>query len=154
LRLTPKLGKRGRFAKVSYRRLMKTFFIIIAIQIVVLMTFNSTSFCDSVETIVEQFGEKYEALTPPTNSSVNTDYKQQQIALGSFYSVKMMEQIYNQNKEMVQKNDQLLKKYDEIVQQNRQVIQLLSILVEKETNNNRLLTILVNGKLKKGEGND
>jgi len=39
-------------------------------------------------------------------------------------------------------------------QQNKQVIQLLSILVEKETNNNRLLTILVNGKLKKGEGND
>ena len=128
---------------------MKKLFIIISIQMVVLMISNSPSFCESVDTIVEQFDKKYYALQPPSNSSVNTDYKQQQIALGSRYSVKIMEQLYNQNKEMVQNNDRLLKKYEEIVQQNRQIIQLLSSLVEKETTTNRLLTILVTGKLKK-----
>ena len=128
---------------------MKKFFIIVSIQLVVLIMSSNRSFCDSVETIVEQFGEKYNALTPAPNSSVNTDYKQQQIAIGSFYSIKILEQIYNQNKELVQKNDQLLKNHDEMIQQNKKVIQLLTILVEKETNNNRLLTILVNGKLKK-----
>lgn len=132
---------------------MKKLLIIVSIQLFVLMILSSQSLSDSVETIVEQFGKKYNALNPPPNSSVNTDYKQQQIALGSFYSVKIMEQIYNQNREIVQKNNQMLKKYDEIIQQNKELIRLLSILVKKGTKNNRLLTILINGKVKKRADN-
>lgn len=125
---------------------MKKFFIMVLIQFFMLIILSSQSLSDSVKTIVEQYGKQYNALKPPPNSSINTDYKQQQIALGSFYSVKIMEQIYNQNKKIADKNDQMLKKYAEIIQQNKQIIQLLSTLVKKETNSNRLLKILINGE--------
>lgn len=110
-------------------------------------SWSGYAFCGSIDKLVEQFGVEFESLKPMSNSSLNADFKQAQIALGTVYAVKALRLLHIQNQELIDKNDEIKDKYDEIIEQNKELIRLLSILVKKETKNNRLLSILVKEKI-------
>lgn len=81
----------------------------------------------SIGEINEQYNRDYEALEPPSgSSSVGTDYVFEQTALSTRQTTKLLELIYEQNREMLSKYDQVLNKYDEIISQNNEIIKLLS----------------------------
>ena len=83
--------------------------------------------------LMSEFGQAFEALQPPVpGSSVNSDYKIGQTALGTFYTTKTLGLIYDQNQELAQKYDQMLEKYDEVIQQNQEIIRLLRIMAGKQ----------------------
>jgi hypothetical protein len=83
--------------------------------------------------LMNEFGQAFEALQPTVpGSSVNSDYKIGQTALGTFYTTKTLGLIYDQNQELSQKYDRMLEKYDEVIQQNQEIIRLLRIMAGKE----------------------
>jgi len=87
---------------------------------------------DSMDTLMEQFNQQYEALKPQPNSSVNDDYKLGQTALGIRYTNKILNLMHAQNQEMLAKYSEILSKYDEIIKQNREVIRLLTRIAKKD----------------------
>jgi len=89
------------------------------------------AYCDSMDELVEQFGKEYEAMKPPPNSSVNSDYKLDQVALGALYTTKTLSLIYKQNQIIMEKYDQLVMRYEKIITQNKEMIRLLSIIAKK-----------------------
>ena len=106
--------------------------IITSVFLMVIFLRPGTLFCDSMEDMVDQFGKEYEAMRPSSpNSSVNTDYRTGQTALGVFYTIKTLRLMYSQNKEMMGKYDEMLIKYNEIIKQNKEIIQLLNLMVKK-----------------------
>jgi len=105
------------------------------------------AFCGSIDELVDQFGVEFESLKPLSNSSINADFKQAQIALGTVYMIKALRLLHIQNQKLINKDDEIKDKYDEIIEQNKELIRLLSILVKKETKNNQLLSILVKEKI-------
>lgn len=93
------------------------------------------AFCSSMEDLIQQFGQDYEALVPEKNSSVHSDYKLEQAALGTFYTTKALNLIYEQNREMMEKYDQMLEKYNETLEQNKELIRLLTIISKQGIEN-------------------
>ncbi|MDM8542040.1 hypothetical protein QUF90_13215 [Desulfococcaceae bacterium HSG9] len=87
---------------------------------------------DSINTLMEQFEQQYEALTPQPNSSVNDDYKMGQTALGIRYTNQILSLMHAQNQEMLAKHNKILSKYDEIIKQNKEVIRLLTKIAKKD----------------------
>ena len=87
---------------------------------------------DSMDTLMEQFNQQYEALTPQPNSSVNDDYKMGQTALGIRYTNNILSLMHAQNQEMLAKYNEILSKYDEIIKQNQEVIRLLTKIAKKD----------------------
>ncbi len=81
--------------------------------------------------ITDQFSEKYNSLVPAPNSSVGSDYLFEQIALGSEYTVRMLDLIREQNNSLSDKYDRILEKYDLMEAQNKEIIFLLKKMVEK-----------------------
>ena len=81
--------------------------------------------------ITDQFSEKYNSLVPAPNSSVGSDYLFEQIALGSEYTVRMLDLIHEQNNRLSEKYDRILEKYDLMESQNKEIIFLLKKMVEK-----------------------
>lgn len=73
----------------------------------------------------DTFSEKYKSLVPSENTSVRSDYLFEQIALGSEYTIKMLEQMNSQNDERNEKIDILINKFDTLIEQNKQIIKLL-----------------------------
>lgn len=71
------------------------------------------------------FNEKFEALTPPVNSSVHSDYLFEQIALGSRYTVMQLEQIREQSSANSRRFEKLSEQLDTLIEQNQQIIELL-----------------------------
>ena len=88
---------------------------------------------DSIDALMEQFNQQYEALTPQPNSSVNDDYKMGQTALGIRYTNKILNLMHAQNQEILTKQNEILSKYDEIIKQNQEVIRLLTKISKKDT---------------------
>ena len=81
----------------------------------------------AIDEINEQYNKDYEALKPPSeSSSVRTDYVFEQTALSTRQTTRLLELIYEQNREMLSKYDQVLSKYDDIIRQNNEIIKLLS----------------------------
>lgn len=105
---------------------------VVSLFLALVIAFTGIGFCDPVDELIDQFGQEFEAVKPPPNSSVNADYKLDQVALGAFYTTKTLSLIYKQNQVLVEKYDQLLMKYDKIIDQNKEIIKLLSIVAEKE----------------------
>jgi len=92
----------------------------------------SWGWCQSADEVFEQFDQQYQSLKPTVQgSSVSTDYKLDQAALGSFYTAKMLSIISRQNQEMISKYEELSKKYDQMITQNEKIIELLTKLTEK-----------------------
>lgn len=83
------------------------------------------SYCLHAAEITDDFTEKYNALVPPENSSVHGDYLFEQIALGSRYTIMMLERINETNKEAGDRTDQLIEKLDILIEQNEMIIKLL-----------------------------
>ena len=103
----------------------------ISLILAVLIAFTGVAFCDPMDELIDQFGQEFEAVKPPPNSSVNADYKQAQAALGASYTTKALGLIYKQNQTVVEKYDQLIEKYDQIIEQNQEIIRLLSIIAKE-----------------------
>lgn len=78
-----------------------------------------------------EFNEAFQALVPPPNSSVNSDYLFEQAALGSRYTVEMLDRIYQENRQLNEKYDRMIEAYDLLLEQNREMISLLKQLAEK-----------------------
>ncbi len=104
--------------------------IIFVALIFIILAFPKAAICDHMDELIENFGNEYKAMIPPPNSSVDTDYKFGQIALGSFYTTKAISLLYQHNQELLVKYDEMLEKYDKIMKQNKEIIRLLSILVK------------------------
>jgi hypothetical protein len=71
------------------------------------------------------FNEKFDALVPPENSSVHSDYLFEQIALGSRYTVMQLEQLREQSAANRQQFQKLSEQMDILIEQNQQIIELL-----------------------------
>jgi len=81
--------------------------------------------------ITDQFSEKYTSLVPAPNSSMGSDYLFEQMALGSEYTVRVLDLIHDQNTGLSEKYDRILEKYDLMEAQNKEIIFLLKKMVEK-----------------------
>ncbi|MFK5952274.1 MAG: hypothetical protein QM498_04390 [Desulfobacterium sp.] len=81
--------------------------------------------------ITDQFSEKYTSLVPAPNSSVGSDYLFEQMALGSEYTVRMLDLIHDQHISLSEKYDRILEKYDLMEAQNKEIIFLLKKIAEK-----------------------
>mgnify|MGYP001547704791 CR=1 FL=1 len=79
----------------------------------------------SASEISDTFTQKYTALLPPENSSVHSDYLFQQIALGSEYTVLLLDQLNQSNADLGERVDTLIEKFDTIIEQNKKIIELL-----------------------------
>jgi hypothetical protein len=71
------------------------------------------------------FTEKFNALTPPPNSSVHSDYLFEQIALGSQYTVTLLDRLNTSSDHTNTKLDNLLEKFELLMEQNQKIIDLL-----------------------------
>ena len=85
----------------------------------------------SMDEMIGKFGNDFQALKPRPNSSVNADYKLEQIALGTFYTTQAIGKLFEQNQELLSKYDEMLMKYNEVVTQNNELIRLLSIIAKE-----------------------
>ncbi len=75
--------------------------------------------------ISDGFTERYNSLVPPQSSSVHSDYLFEQISLGSEYTVRVLDMIHSQNRELNEKYDLLLERSDTMIRQNNEMIELL-----------------------------
>ncbi|RLC20612.1 MAG: hypothetical protein DRH93_13340 [Deltaproteobacteria bacterium] len=75
--------------------------------------------------ISDTFSEKYKSLVPSENSSVGSDYLFKQIALGSEYTIRMLDQLNGNNEELKEKFDVMIEKFDILIEQNQKIIKLL-----------------------------
>lgn len=75
--------------------------------------------------ISDTFSEKYRSLLPRENSSVGSDYLFEQMALGSEYTVRLLDQINEQNAALDQRVDTIIEKFDVLIHQNQKIIDLL-----------------------------
>ena len=101
-----------------------------------LIIFPSYGNCDPLEDLMEQFSKEYDAEKPPTPySSVNSDYKLSQAALGSLYTTKTLGLLYRQNEQLLAKYNAMIEKYDHLIDQNERIIELLSTIARKGDGN-------------------
>lgn len=109
---------------------MKKFVVLISILCVVIF-FAGYGRCDPLDDLMEQFGQGLEAAKPPSPySSVKSDYKITEAALGTIYTTKALGLIYRQNQQLLEKYDEMLLKYDRVIEQNRKIIKLLSVIAK------------------------
>ncbi len=88
---------------------------------------------DPLEELLEEFNKQYEAIKPPSQfSSVGSDYKLGQAALGTLYTTKAIGLLYKQNREILEKYNEMLRKYDKVIEQNREIIKILSQIAKNQ----------------------
>ena len=75
--------------------------------------------------ISDSFTQKYNSLLPPENSSVASDYLYEQIALGSQYTIILLDQLNTNNDTLNEKVDIMIEKFSILIEQNRKIIYLL-----------------------------
>lgn len=87
----------------------------------------------SADEVFDQFGQEYDALKPPSEgSSVSSDYKLGQTALGSFYTTKMLSLMVKQNQQILERYEDIIQKYDLMIEQNKKIIELLTALTKDQ----------------------
>ena len=90
---------------------------------------------DPLGELLENFEEDYNAAKPPSEySSINSDYKLEQAALGTMYTTKAIGLLYRQNQKLLERYEEMLQKYDTLIDQNKKIIELLSTLVKYQQN--------------------
>jgi hypothetical protein len=88
---------------------------------------------DPLADLMEEFTKEYDATKPPSPySSVDSDYKIKQAALGSIYTTRTLALLYHQNQQLIEKYDEMLQRYDQVIEQNKQIIELLSVLAKSK----------------------
>ena len=75
--------------------------------------------------ISDSFKQKYNSMIPAENSSVQSDYLYEQIALGSQYTILLLDQLTTGNENLNQKTDVMIEKFNILIEQNIQIIELL-----------------------------
>ncbi len=103
----------------------------VLIMILAILSVTVYVFADPMEELIQSLDNEYEAMVPPPNSSVGTDYPTRQAALGALYTARSMGLIYQQNQEMLSRQGELADKYDQIIEQNREIIRLLTLISER-----------------------
>lgn len=73
----------------------------------------------------ESFSQKYEALKPRENSSVQSDYLFEQISLGSEYTVILLDELNLKSMLLDQKADSIIERLDKMIEQQQRIIELL-----------------------------
>lgn len=107
--------------------------IIIPILILLSLYFPQSVLCEPIDELTDQFAKEYEALKPPSEtSSVRTDYKFEQTALATFYTIKVLELMYDQIQQIVSKYDEVVQRYDKIIQQNDEIIKILTKIEKRQ----------------------
>jgi hypothetical protein len=95
-----------------------------------LLATGGTVFAQSMDGLVNQYQKEYEEVKPRPGSSVGTDYKLDQIAMGALYTVRSLSMIHDQNGQIIQNQQALMDRYDRMIRQNEEVVRLLRRLVE------------------------
>lgn len=91
------------------------------ILVLVFMCCSSFVYADTIDI----FSQKYNSLVPRENSSVHSDYLFEQIALGSEYTIMMLDQLNGTNDQLNEKVDIMIEKFDILIEQNQKIIKLL-----------------------------
>jgi hypothetical protein len=81
--------------------------------------------------LIDALSSDYESLTPAPHSSVNTDYAIRQVARSTFVTNKSLELIYEQNAELLNRQQDLMERYDRMIEQNDEMIRLLSTIATR-----------------------
>jgi len=111
---------------------MKKILFFALISIVFFCGFSALA-TDPLEELLEEFEKQYTEIKPPSQySSVNSDYKLGQTALGTLYTTKAIGLLYRQNQEILEKYDEMLRRYDKIIEQNREIIKILSQMAKNQ----------------------
>jgi len=84
----------------------------------------------SMDGLVNQYQKEYEEVKPRPGSSVGTDYKLDQIAMGALYTVRSLSMLHDQNGQIIQNQQALMERHDRIIRQNEELVRLLRRLVE------------------------
>ncbi|MBN1848464.1 MAG: hypothetical protein JW932_07755 [Deltaproteobacteria bacterium] len=105
----------------------KTLLMVIFFSLMIFL--DRSAFCDPIDDLADQFTKGYEALKPPSDSSsVRTDYKFEQTALATFYTIRVLKLMYEQNQLVISKYDEMLQRYDKVIEQNEEIIKILTSL--------------------------
>ncbi|MFH2059888.1 MAG: hypothetical protein ABIJ59_13420 [Pseudomonadota bacterium] len=75
--------------------------------------------------ISDTFSQKYNSLEPKENSSVDSDYLFEQIALGSKYTIMLLDQLNGNKDQLNEKVDVMIEKFDILIELNKKIIELL-----------------------------
>ena len=95
-----------------------------------LLATEVTAFAQSMDGLVNQYQKEYEEVKPRPGSSVGTDYKLDQMAMGALYTVRSLSMLHDQNGQIIQNQQALMERYDRMIRQNDEVVRLLRRLVE------------------------
>lgn len=116
---------------------MKKILFFTMISILVFGGFSAMA-ADPLEELLEEFHKEYNAIKPSSQySSVNSDYKLGQAALGTLYTTKAIGLLYKQNQEILEKYDEMLRRYDKIIKQNREIIKILTSIAKSQNKRTR-----------------
>ncbi|MBL0715205.1 MAG: hypothetical protein JJV98_16070 [Desulfosarcina sp.] len=103
------------------------------LTIVCLLGYIPVTYADPMQQLIKSLDSEFEAMIPAPSSSVGTDYPTRQAALGSLYTARSLGLIYDQNQEMIARQEALLNRYDRIIEQNKQIIKILTAISERIT---------------------
>lgn len=110
---------------------MKNVILLFSVVISLILTTNIVLGDDS-DDLFNELGQEYDSLKPAPYSSVNPDYKIQQIAVGVLYMNKSVGLLFKQNMEVTKIYEEMLVRQDELIKQNRQIIKLLTEIAKKD----------------------
>ncbi len=105
---------------------------ILILMVIIFCSFVGFASIAYTSDITDTFSEKYSSLLPSKNSSVQSDYLFEQIALGGEYTVRLLDQINEQNSSLDNKADTIIEKFDVLINQNQKIIDLLEKLIKQE----------------------
>ncbi len=94
-------------------------------------TVPGTAFSDPMEELMDEYQQDFKAVVPEPYSSVNSDYKLEQIAMGGLYITKSLSILFDQNRVMAARQEEMLRKYDQMIEQNREIIRLLNRIAKQ-----------------------
>ena len=94
-------------------------------KILILIFIITCSSIGHASDISDTFTDRYNSFVPAENSSVGSDYLFEQISLGSEYTVRMLDQLNENNEKLNEKVDVMIEKFDVLIEQNKKIIKLL-----------------------------
>lgn len=94
-------------------------------KIILIMAIVCWACVVSASEISDDFADKYQSLRPRESSSVGSDYLFEQIALGSEYTVRLLDQVNEHQSSIADKTVTIAEKLDMLIQQNQRIIELL-----------------------------
>lgn len=79
----------------------------------------------SMDGLADQYRREYEAVKPRPGSSVGTDYKLDQIAMGALYTVQSIAMLHDQTDRILRNQEAMIERYDRMIRQNDELVRLL-----------------------------